>query len=187
MQVWRRPPSDALLTGRSVADLAFMAPREPASSRAFLTSKAQTLAAAAAFPVFSEAPRKNPPRWLRRSGQGVLLGAPEYVRRKVWARWDAKIVRLFNERMEAIAVHVRQEPGKFKTDPAHIHDHKNAPHRTGRSMDPGPLPLAGPGGGHLGRRSLSAARPESLRVLQGLLALAENIPPRSSTKPASWP
>jgi hypothetical protein len=41
----------------------------------------------------------------------------------VWARCDAKIVRLFNERMEAIAVHVRQS-GKFKTDPAHIHDHK---------------------------------------------------------------
>jgi hypothetical protein len=29
------------------------------------------------------------------------------------------MVRLFNDRMEAIAVHVRQEPGKFKADPAH--------------------------------------------------------------------
>ncbi len=79
---------------------------------------------ASLFPVFSEAPRK-----IHRDGYAEVDKAyysvpPEYVRRKVWARWDAKIVRLFNERMEAIAVHVRQEPGKFKTDPAHIHDHK---------------------------------------------------------------
>jgi transposase len=72
------------------------------------------------FPVFSEAPRK-----IHRDGYAEVDKAyysvpPEYVRRKVWARWDAKIVRLFNERMEAIAVHVRQEPGKFKTDPAHM-------------------------------------------------------------------
>jgi len=69
------------------------------------------------------------PRKIHRDGYAEVDKAyysvpPEYVRRKSLGAWDAKIVRLFNERMEAIAVHVRQEPGKFKTDPAHIHDHK---------------------------------------------------------------
>jgi hypothetical protein len=59
---------------------------------------------ASLFPVFSEAPRK-----IHRDGYAEVDKAyysvpPEYVRRKVGARWDAKIVRLFNERMEAIAI-----------------------------------------------------------------------------------
>ena len=38
---------------------------------------------------------------------------PEFVRRRVWVRWDGRMVRLFNERMEQIGAHPRQEPGKF--------------------------------------------------------------------------
>jgi len=131
---------------------------------------------ASLFPVFSEAPRK-----IHRDGYAEVDKAyysvpPEYVRRKVWARWDAKIVRLFNERMEVIAVHVRQEPGKFKTDPAHIHDHKRTLIERGAEWILDRCRLLGQGAGTWAQRLYQRRGAESLRVLQGLLALAEKHP-----------
>ena len=38
---------------------------------------------------------------------------PELIGRKVWVRWDARCVRLLNERMEQVALHTRLEPGRF--------------------------------------------------------------------------
>jgi transposase len=131
---------------------------------------------ASLFPVFSEAPRK-----IHRDGYAEVDKAyysvpPEYVRRKVWARWDAKIVRLFNERMEPIAVHVRQEPGKFKTDPAHIHDHKRTLIERGADWILDRCRLLGQGAGTWAENLYQQRGAESLRVLQGLLALAEKHP-----------
>ena len=128
------------------------------------------------FPVFSEAPRK-----IHRDGYAEVDKAyysvpPEYVRRQVWARWDAKMVRLFNERMEVIAVHVRQEPGKFKTDPAHIHDHKRTLIERGAEWILDRCRLLGQGAGTWAEGLYQQRGPESLRVLQGLLALAEKHP-----------
>ena len=37
----------------------------------------------------------------------------EYIGRKVWVRWDTRLVRVFNQRFEQIAVIARLEPGKF--------------------------------------------------------------------------
>src|SRR5580698_1108662 len=76
------------------------------------------------FPVFSEAPRT-----VHRDGhvevaQTYYSVPPEYVGRKVWARWELRLVRIFNTRMEPIAVHVRQHPGSFATDPLHVHSRK---------------------------------------------------------------
>jgi transposase len=131
---------------------------------------------ASLFPVFSEAPRK-----VHRDGYAEVDKAyysvpPEYVRRGVWARWDAKIVRLFNERMEPIAVHVRQQPGKFKTDPAHIHEHKRMLIERGAEWILDRCRLLGQGAGTWAETLYRRRGPESLRVLQGLLALAEKHP-----------
>jgi transposase len=128
------------------------------------------------FPVFSEAPRK-----VHRDGYVEVAKAyysvpPEYVRRGVWARWDVKIVRLFNDRMEPIAVHVRQQPGKFKTDPAHIHDHKRTLIERGAEWILDRCRLLGQGAGTWAETLYQQRGPESLRVLQGLLALAEKHP-----------
>ena len=38
---------------------------------------------------------------------------PEYIGRLLWVRWDGRMVRLFNDRMERVGCHVRLEPGKF--------------------------------------------------------------------------
>jgi transposase len=128
------------------------------------------------FPCFNEAPRK-----VHRDGYVEVEKAyysvpPEYVRRGVWARWDAKMVRLFNERMEPIAVHVRAEVGKFQTDPAHIHDHKRTLIERGADWILDRCRLLGQGAGTWAEMLYQQRGPECLRVLQGLLALAEKHP-----------
>lgn len=72
------------------------------------------------FPFFHEGQRK-----VHRDGHVEVDKAyytvpPEYYRRTVWVRWDSRLVRIFNKRLEQIAMHVKQLPGKFSTDPAHI-------------------------------------------------------------------
>jgi hypothetical protein len=128
------------------------------------------------FPCFNEAPRK-----VHRDGYAEVDKAyysvpPEYMQRRVWARWDAKIVRLFNERMEIIAVHVRQEPGKFHTDPAHIHSHKRTLIEHGADWMLDRCRLLGAGAGTWAETLYQQRGAECLRVLQGLLALAEKHP-----------
>jgi transposase len=128
------------------------------------------------FPVFSEAPRTIHRDGYAEVDKAYYSAPPEYVRRKVWARWDSKMVRLFNERMEPIAVHVRQPPGKFKTDPAHIHDHKRTLIERGAEWILDRCWLLGPGAGTWAESLYQQRGAESLRVLQGLLALAEKHP-----------
>ena len=131
---------------------------------------------ASLFPVFSEAPRK-----VHRDGYVEVAKAyysvpPEYVQRGVWARWDGKIVRLFNDHMEVIAVHVRQESGKFRADPAHIHDHKRTLIERGADWILDRCRVLGQGAGTWAETLYQQRGPECLRVLQGLLALAEKHP-----------
>ncbi len=38
----------------------------------------------------------------------------------MWVRWDTRLVRVFNNKFEEIAVHAKAEPGRFKTNNAHI-------------------------------------------------------------------
>jgi hypothetical protein len=49
---------------------------------------------------------------------------PEYTGREVWVRWDGHVIRIFNGKMEQIAVHVQVEPGAFQTQEQHIHSRK---------------------------------------------------------------
>ena len=111
------------------------------------------------FPVFSEAPRKVHRDGYVEVDKAYYSVPPEYVRREVWARWDAKMVRLFNDRMEAIAVHVRQPNPESSRPTRPISTTINAP--SSSEAPNGSWTAAGcwAGGGHLGRKSLPAARP----------------------------
>jgi len=131
---------------------------------------------ASLFPCFSEARRTVHRDGYVEVDKAYYSAPPEYVRRRVWARWDAKLVRLFNERMQPIAVHVRAEPGKFRTDPAHIHDHKRTLIERGADWILDRCRLLGPGAGTWAEALYRQRGPECLRVLQGLLALAEKHP-----------
>ena len=43
--------------------------------------------------------------------------APEYLARSVWVRWDARMVRVFNDKMEQIASYPKREPGAVQHRP----------------------------------------------------------------------
>jgi hypothetical protein len=53
-------------------------------------------------------------------GKAYYSAPPEYLGHRVWARWDVRLVRIFNQRFEQIAVHVRHEQGRFSTHPQHL-------------------------------------------------------------------
>jgi transposase len=128
------------------------------------------------FPFFEEAQRT-----VHRDGHIELQKAyysvpPEYVGRKVWARWEARLVRIYNLRLEPIALHARAEPGKFSTDAAHIHSHKRALIERGADWLLDRARLIGKNTGTWAEAMFRTRGPQSIRVLQGLLALAEKQP-----------
>jgi transposase len=128
------------------------------------------------FPVFEEAPRT-----VHRDGYIELQKAyysvpPEYVGRKVWVRWEARLVRIYNQRWEQIGLHTRHEPGKFATDPAHVHDHKRTIIERGADWLLDRARLIGKYSGTWAEQMFAQRGPQAMRVLYGLLALAEKHP-----------
>lgn len=131
------------------------------------------------FPVFEEAQRT-----VHRDGHIELKRAyysvpPEYVGRPVWVRWELRLVRIFNHRMEPIALHTRAERGRFQTDPAHIHDHKRALIERGADWLLDRAGLIGPHTAAWAQAMMKNRGVAGLRVLQGLLCLAESHPSRA--------
>ena len=77
---------------------------------------------------------------------------PEYRARQVWVRWDGRLVRIYNERMEPIAVHIKQEPGRFSTPHQYIASEKISDVERGAAWLLGKVTLpAGPAQHHLGQ------------------------------------
>ena len=67
----------------------------------------------ALFPAYQEARRTVHQDSFVYVQKAYYEAPPEYIGRTVWARWDSRYVRLFNERMEQIQIHARMEPGVF--------------------------------------------------------------------------
>lgn len=128
------------------------------------------------FPFFHEALRT-----VHRDGHVAVAQAyysvpPEYVGRQVWARWDAHLVKVFNHRREQIAVHARQEAGRFATSEAHIHRHKTTLVERGTTYLLQQAARLGPAVAGWSQAMLQARGVEGVRVLVGLLALARRQP-----------
>jgi len=128
------------------------------------------------FPVFEEAPRL-----VHRDGyvefqRTYYSVPPEYVGRQVWVRWDSQLIRVFNQRREQVAVHARTEPGKFATDPQHLHSRyryviqHNLDHLLDRAR------LIGKYTGSWAEAMVQQRGPIGTRVLHGLLSLAGKHP-----------
>lgn len=128
------------------------------------------------FPTFEEAPRSVHRDGYIEVGKAYYSVPPEYVGRKVWVRWEPRLVRIFNQRMEAIALHTRHEPGKFATDPAHLHDHKRTIIERGSDWLLDRARLLGKHSGTWAETMFAQRGPQGIRVLQGLLSLAEKHP-----------
>ena len=103
---------------------------------------------------------------------------PEYVGRRVWVRWDGRLVRVFTERMEQIAVHAQHEPGRFSTHAEHIHSRKISSVERGAAWLLRRAGLLGPNTERWGRAMLQARGIQGVRVLVGLLSLTRRYRPQ---------
>lgn len=124
------------------------------------------------FPFFHEGERA-----VHRDGHVEVAKAyysvpPEYVGRRVWVRWDSRLVRVLNRRFEEIAVHVRHEPGRFSTDPFHIPSEKVAIIERGAEYLLKRATLVGSNAGRWAERVVKSRGAPGMRTIQGLLALA---------------
>jgi hypothetical protein len=109
---------------------------------------------------------------------------PEYVARQVWVRQEARLLRLYNPRREQIALHALAEPGKFTTDPAHLHSRKRHIIERGADHLLDRCRLIGPLTGTWAEAMHQTRGPQSLRVMLGLLQLAEKHPAAELEKAA---
>jgi transposase len=137
------------------------------------------------FPAFEEAPRT-----VHRDGyiefkRAYYSAPPEYVGRQVWVRQEARLLRIYNTRREQIALHALAEPGKFTTDPAHLHSRKRHIIERGADYLLDRCRLIGPLTGTWAEAMHQTRGPQSLRVMQGLLQLAEKHPTVELEKAAS--
>jgi transposase len=105
---------------------------------------------------------------------------PEYLAREVWVRWDGRLVRIFNERMQPIAMHTKQEPGRFSTPRQFIASEKISAVERGAAwlLDKVTTRL-GPHSATWAQAMIQARGVEGVRVLQGLLNLAGRHPARA--------
>jgi transposase len=97
---------------------------------------------------------------------------PEYLGRRVWVRWDARLVRIFNDRLEQLAVHLRETPGRFRTEPAHLAREKISGVERGAAWLLAKAKAIGPHSLAWAEAMLKARGIEGVRVLQGLLSLS---------------
>jgi transposase len=131
------------------------------------------------FPCFREGPRKVNRDGHVEVGKAYYSAPPEYLGRRVWARWDARLVRIFNQRFEQIAVHVRQEPGRFSTHAQHLAPEKISGLERGAGYLLGKIRDIGPHTHQWAEAMLHARGIEGTRVLQGVLSLTRRHPSES--------
>lgn len=134
---------------------------------------------ASLFPVFEEAPRTVHQDGYIELARAYYSVPPEYVGRQVWARWESRLVRVFNQRREVVAVHVRVEPGKFATDPNHLHSPYRRLVQHGLEYLLDRARLIGPQTGSWAEAMIQNRGPIGVRVLHGLLSLAEKHPAKA--------
>ena len=123
------------------------------------------------FELFGEALRS-----VHRDGHVQVKGAyyslpPEYLGQEVWARWDGRLVRLFDQRMRPIAVHAQKAPGQFATQSAHILPEKINSIERGTTWLLDRIAGIGPQAQGWAQAMLVRRGIEGVRVLQGLLSL----------------
>jgi transposase len=131
------------------------------------------------FPSFQEAQRI-----VNRDGHVEVARAyysapPEFVGRTIWARWDGRVVRLFDPQMKQIALHAQREPGRFATDSEHIAPQKRGGIERGTAWWMNRTQDIGPHAGQWARSILSQRGVHGIRVVIGLVSLTQRHPVRA--------
>jgi transposase len=124
------------------------------------------------FPNFKEAQRK-----VSRDGHFAVDKSyysvpPEHLGRTLWARWDSRLVRVYDNRMQLICTHAKQTEGSFSTHRQHIASEKISPVERGTDWLLQKTSAIGPKTeawtlGLVANRGI-----QSVRVLHGLLNLS---------------
>lgn len=131
------------------------------------------------FPSFEEGRRVVNRDGHIEIGKAYYSAPPEYLGRTVWARWDGRVVRLFNDRQDQIALHPQHEPGRFSTSQKHIASEKVNSIERGTAWILGKIRLIGPHCGEWAEACLQDRGIEGVRALQGLLSLTHRHPATS--------
>jgi hypothetical protein len=97
---------------------------------------------------------------------------PEYISRRVWVRWDTRVVRVFNDQWKQIAMHSKAEPGRFRTDSAHIPPEKVTTVERGTDALMRQIAAIGPNSKAWSQLVIASRGVQGVRVLVGLKALA---------------
>ena len=123
------------------------------------------------FDLFAEALRS-----VHRDGHVEIKGAyysvpPEFLGQRLWARWDGRMVRLLDQKMRPIAVHVQRQPGTFSTLDAHILPQKISGIERGTTWLLRRVEYIGPQAAQWAQAMLQNRGIEGVRVLLGLLSL----------------
>jgi len=128
------------------------------------------------FPFFHESRRSVHRDGYVEVDKAYYSAPPEYVGRRLWVRWDSRLVRVFNDRWEQVAVHAKAEPGRFRTSAEHIPKEKVSAVERGTDALLRQVAAIGPHARDWSRAMVQARGVEGVRVLVGLKALAHKHP-----------
>jgi transposase len=128
------------------------------------------------FPFYHEARRK-----VHRDGYVEVAKAyysvpPEYVGCRLWVRYDHRLVRVYNDHFEQVAVHSRAQPGRFSTQRRHIPQIKVSVVERGTDYLICKAERIGADAGRWARVMIDERGLEGMRVMQGLFSLASKHP-----------
>jgi transposase len=98
---------------------------------------------------------------------------PEYLGHRVWVRWDSRLVRIYNDRFQGIAVHPRVDDGHFQTHRSHLATQKIAAIERGVEAMLAQAAYLGHDAGCWAQQMLAVRGIPGVRVLQGFLSLAK--------------
>lgn len=122
------------------------------------------------FPCFQEGQRAVHRDSYVEVGRAYYAVPEEYIGRQVWVRYDGRLVRVFNLRMDPLATHARLEPGRFSTVlPGQRRVERSAAYWCERAE------ALGAGCGAWAQRIHAERGPQSIRVLMGLVHLARSV------------
>ena len=124
------------------------------------------------FAMFHEARRSVSRDGHLEVDKAYYSAPPEYIGRRVWVRWDTRLVRVFNDQWKQIALHSKAEPGRFRTDSAHIPAEKVTTVERGTDALMRQIAAIGPNSKAWSQLVIASRGVQGVRVLVGLKALA---------------
>jgi transposase len=163
---------------RTVADTRIHGTTHKQVAEAFATIERPALSAlpASRFPSFQESQRVVSRDAHVEVDKAFYSVPPEYLGRRVWVRGDSHLVRMFDARMQPIAVHTRSEPGRFRTQPEHVASEKINRIERGTEYLLRKASLIGTDAERWAQSMLRHRGLPGVRVLSGLLSLSQRHP-----------